>query len=819
MFEVIVKESFLLKLWGRLSKKVLFTILPLVFLSGNASGQDFTAEELQFIKDHPVIIATNQPDWGPLDLVDQGKPTGFSVEYLNLIASKVGLKIEYVQDKSWSENLEMLKNREIDVAHSISIMDERKEYLNFTDPYLELQGVYIGRQGTEHIDEYDDLLDKRIAAIRPWPSSATYREKYPELDVIEFENVREALTAISIGEADLFSGSISPTNYTMKKYFITGLATVGQEFLEGKNQYDALYIAARNDWPELISLLNKGMAAVTEDEFISISEKWLSEYQTPIDIGLTDEEKEWLANNKLIKVAVEPFTEPYEFINEKGEMSGISSSYLREISNLLGVEFVWSGNENWDQAFDHIKSGKADMLSSVSNTPERAEYLSFTDTYLTLFHVIFGREGGQKFSNAATLNGYKIAQMRGSIVTALIRENYPNIEIVEADNIIDVLKLVSSGEVDAYIGDVPTTASYISSTGLSNVIVVGATEISTSAGMGIRSDLPLLASAVSKALNAITDAKRSEITAEWHTVKVETVDSFEAILQVVLIASVIIIVISIWAISLRREIRRREVVEEELMEAMQSAESASHAKSAFLANMSHELRTPLNAIVGFSDVIDKEVFGKIKNEKYRDYISNINTSGKYLEDIITDILDLSKIEAGKWELIEKKFPVVDCVIESREMIDVLADNKNITVECDFDVDEGLEVFGDENAFKRIFINLFSNAVKFTEQNGEIKCHMSLLKSGNLKIEVADNGVGIPKEKLKDVVTPFSQAHDRRNTKERGTGLGLPIVKQFCELHDGEFKLISKVGIGTKAIIMIPAERVKYSSQSELRMAE
>ena len=241
-------------------------------------------------------------------------------------------------------------------------------------------------------------------------------------------------------------------------------------------------------------------------------------------------------------------------------------------------------------------------------------------------------------------------------------------------------------------------------------------------------------------------------------------------------------------------------------EARRRAEAANMAKSQFLATMSHELRTPLNAILGFSELMRSEMLGPIGVEGYKDYLDDIHSSGQHLLRIINDILDLSRIEAGKRELREELTSLTEIAREARSLLDLKARTKEITVNEVFE-DQLPKVVVDEQAMRQIVLNLISNALKFTPQGGEIVLKVGRTTSGGQYISVSDNGPGIPEEELPIVLSAFGQGSISIKTAEQGTGLGIPIVQALMHLHGGNFTLRSKVGVGTEAIATLPAKRV------------
>ena len=235
------------------------------------------------------------------------------------------------------------------------------------------------------------------------------------------------------------------------------------------------------------------------------------------------------------------------------------------------------------------------------------------------------------------------------------------------------------------------------------------------------------------------------------------------------------------------------------------AEEANLAKSRFLATMSHELRTPLNAILGFSEIMQGEVFGPVGNDHYKGYITDIHNSGKHLLNLINEILDLSRIEAGKYELNEEAVTLAHVVEDCRHLIALRARNKTIAIHEH--VDAGLpKLWADERALRQVVLNLLSNAVKFTQPGGDVWVRVGRAADGGQFISVRDNGPGIPEEEIPIVLTAFGQGSLAIKTAEQGTGLGLPIVQALMQMHGGSLTLRSKLREGTEVVVAFPATR-------------
>ncbi len=241
-------------------------------------------------------------------------------------------------------------------------------------------------------------------------------------------------------------------------------------------------------------------------------------------------------------------------------------------------------------------------------------------------------------------------------------------------------------------------------------------------------------------------------------------------------------------------------------EARHRAESANVAKSRFLAQMSHELRTPLNAILGFSEVMKSEIFGAHAVPVYKEYSGDIHNSGVHLLNLINEILDLSRIEAGRYELNEEAVSVVNVVADCNHLLKLRASSKDITIHEVFE--QGMpRVWGDERAVRQIVLNLLSNSIKFTPQGGEIWLKVGWTASGGQYISVKDTGSGIAEDEIPIVLASFGQGSNSIKSAEQGAGLGLPIAKSLIDMHGGTFTLKSKLRIGTEVIVTFPPERV------------
>jgi signal transduction histidine kinase len=254
-------------------------------------------------------------------------------------------------------------------------------------------------------------------------------------------------------------------------------------------------------------------------------------------------------------------------------------------------------------------------------------------------------------------------------------------------------------------------------------------------------------------------------------------------------------------------------VSRQLLITVEQAEAANRAKSAFLANMSHELRTPLNAIMGFSEVMKDQHLGPMNNPRYLGYAGDILASGRYLLGIINDILDLSKIEAGKMTVENaEEFPLRHALEGSLSICSALGEKFGVRIESRLPP-EDVRLLAVERMIRQILINLVGNAIKFTPAGGKVIVSGHARPCGGYALIVQDSGIGMTAQDIEKALTPFGQVVNKQTATHNGTGLGLPLAKAMLELHDGQLEIGSAPGSGTRVVLNLPASRISIGRKA------
>jgi len=255
-----------------------------------------------------------------------------------------------------------------------------------------------------------------------------------------------------------------------------------------------------------------------------------------------------------------------------------------------------------------------------------------------------------------------------------------------------------------------------------------------------------------------------------------------------------------------RDITNWKRTEEELRNAKRAAETANSHKSDFLARVSHEIRTPLNAIIGFSEMMVEERFGPIGSPRYLEYAHDIGNSGKHVLDIVNDLLDISKIEAGQVSMEFVSVSLNDHLAESVALLQPMANSQRVIIRTSLSASVP-EVVADQRSIKQIALNLLSNAIRYTPSGGQIVVSTSYEPSGNVVIRIRDTGIGMNRKELEQAMKPFGQVGTGPRQRGDGTGLGLPLTKAMVEANRAQFDIVSAPGEGTLVSISFPPQRV------------
>ena len=532
---------------------------------------------------------------------------------------------------------------------------------------------------------------------------------------------------------------------------------------------------------------------------------------------LTEEERAWLEDHPVIKLAPDRDFAPVEYIDEKGEYKGIAADHVKLIGERLGINFQIVSLSDFNEGLRQVRSRDVDMMATVIPTDERREYMLFTSVPIEVPVVILTRKDISGHFSLKDLKGRSVGVVHSYAEHDFVRDAYPDLELTMLNDVPQGIHKLAMGELDFFISSVSVASHYIDKMGISNIRVAGLTGYSHKLLFASRSDWPELNSILEKGLTLITPEERREIFRRWIGLNIEerglSPRAKMALYGILLACISLIVMVLIWNRTLKMEVSRRtaelelyrghleDLVEErtaELSVAKHEAEKANVAKSVFLANMSHEIRTPLNAILGFGAILERDL---TLSEKQASQVKIINRSGRHLLRLINDVLDMSKIEADKMVLNLADMSLYDVLADMDGMFRSRSEAKGLRFILE--KEEGLpdHVVGDEAKLRQVLVNLLGNGVKFTA-SGYVSLDVRQ-EDSSLVMEIKDTGPGIPKEDQELIFDPFRQSEAGRISG--GTGLGLGICRKLVQIMGGDLSVDSAPGEGSTFRLVLPIE--------------
>jgi len=752
---------------------------------------------------------------------ENGKKSGYAYDYLQKISSYTGWEYEYVEG-GWYDLYQMLLDGEIDILADVTWSDEHLDYMLFSSDIMGSEDLYIYTAEVNTEISANDLstINGKTIAIVDEPGEISMLDTWLSDNEIsanikivtdDDEKIAEDLIA---GKYDAVANVTFFDTYSKEISPIVKIDSDTIYFAINKNRYDiksqideAMFIIQNNNRTYRNDLYTKYFGDAGNVQYLSL------------------EEEEWISNNGTIKIGYRENYFPFCDTDKDGNPTGFLKDYIdniKEQSAYKNLTFELIPFESITAAMDALRSGEIDSIFPITQTAydTEAQGLSITDEIVSSNMYVITRNINRDIDLNTKL---KVAVNKGNNdYEETINTFYPNWEIVYFDSTEDCLIGIKNNKADCLLisnfrlssfedllskyqlSALPTSKSF-------NICFATLKENST-----VYSILDKLANEISdEDASAIITAKTLENkkTTVWDFVE----DNLGLTIIFVLLTA-LIITFAAFQIGFNAKTEKMNIElakkNKELLEANEKAEKLSKAKTEFLFNMSHDIRTPMNAILGFNNMAVRDIDDK---EKALKHLNKAQVSGHALLSVINDILDTSRLDTGKIKATYVRVNMENCFNESKVVLKGLAKNKNIKLSFTVDEMEHKYVNADVTHLDRIFINIISNAIKYTPEGGSVTVtakEIPAVKDGYARFlyTVTDTGIGISKEFQKKMFEPFTREENTTTSGVVGTGLGLSLVKSFVDLLGGKITCDSELGKGTTMSVEIECKLQEGESQ-------
>lgn len=686
------------------------------------SGLRLTSEEKKWLFDHPTIRVSSEVDYEPFDFIKNGVSKGYSVDYVELVTKKLGINIDYVQG-TWDEVLSMGKEKKIDLMHTIFRTPEREKYFLFQEPYKKVVSGLFVRSTVDDIKKVADLSGRKVSLVKGDFCTELLKDMVPDADYAYYDEYADALSAIAVGEVEATVIDVSVGSYLIRKHTLSNIKPVSGAYLLPKDDL-GYCLAVRDDWPVLYSILQKAVADVSAYDLAKLDQTWfpLSSKFKHEGLVLSSDEKKWLADHPVVRLGVDPDWTPIEFVDKDGNMQGLASEYVALIEQMLGIQFELVSGYNWSELLIEGQRGEVDLFSCLTSTVERRKYLNFTDPYLTLPIFLFARESTKYISDLSELRGKKVSVVEGYAVQEYLERDYPEMDLVLAENIDECIAKLHKREADAVVCSLFAGSQSVSRTGIYDVKVVGDTPYKYRLSMGVRKDWDVFVAILNNALKAISESERAKIFDKWVSVEYERELDY-SLLWKSLMGVMVVVAFLLWS-----NWRLRSVVAEKTSDLV----SALNEKNVLLRELYHRTKNNMQVISAMLISSMRNADDNVKN-LFQDIINKIMAM-TLVHQKLYESKDLSKISMRDYvedllENIEKSYRRDGLSVVMVKEVDDFEVNIDIGTTCGLLINELIS-----NSFKHAFEN---------RSSGRISINIRRKDNGEITLEVSDDGRGLP----------------------------------------------------------------------------
>jgi polar amino acid transport system substrate-binding protein len=529
---------------------------------------------------------SNEDDWPPFDFSVDSQPKGYSVELIRYLSKKIGLKVEFVNGYTWSELIDLFDNKKIDMMHVMTKNKERAQRYSFSKPYMFWRWSYFIRKSEQNINSPKDFYGKKIGSGKGWYITKLLKKIYPDSEIVEYKNSLKIIEALSHSEIDIAVDNMFTVNYLSTQNYISNIKEGG--LINFNDENNNFYFVSHKDEPQLASIFYKAYEKLTLQERVDLQEKWFLDPKNS-RVHLSTDEKNYLKKKKVIKMCIDPDWMPFEKFDKNGNYTGITKEYFDMFKEDLGIEIQTQRTKTWSESLEYAKSRKCDILSLAMETPERKKYLNFTSPYLNLPLALATGMNVSFINDLKYLNGEKIGMVKDYALNELIRTKYPNIKVVDVENMQEGLQKVVDRELFGYIDAMNSVGYMLQTKFVGKLKITGKFQEQWRLGIGVRNDDPILLNIFEKEIKNVSDDTKQRILSKYISIRYDKNMDYSLLIKILLGVGVFMAVVIYHNRKLKHMNEQLQFLQQELREQAYRDPMTNLYNRRYFHNMAGEL--------------------------------------------------------------------------------------------------------------------------------------------------------------------------------------------------------------------------------------
>ena len=731
---------------------------------------------------------------------EHGVRRGYGYELMQALAGYTGWKFEYVKC-DWSNCFEKLENGEIDIMGDISYTDDRAEKMLYSEEPMgeEKYVLYANLSDNDIVSSNFKSLDGKRVGVLMGTEPENMLTEWENKNGIHTEHVNvsgnsDVETKLDNDEIDCF---VSLEESLWSERGISCVTTIGKS---------GIYFAMNKECSDIKKELDYAMDQLDKDSPFFKADLYKKYFTLDYTQFLTGVEKSYIEDHGSIRIGFLD-NDPVVFSMDQrsGQLSGILTEYISYARDCLGnhtLDFDIVAFDDYDKMIKALQNHKIDVIYYASRNPDFAEQNNYALTNTAWTYSLMAVTDKENFNEDEV---YTVVVPKNKVALKQhIAYSYPQWNLLDCETMDEASEMVVDGKADCFIMGTSQALLFDNYKNLKSIPLTKTME----GCFAVKDGDATLLSILNKTIKAMPSDMLTSAIAMYESTadKVTFYEFLKDNLKVVLVlAQCIIIIILVLLQRARIASENTKKLNDKLEIALKKAEDASLAKTQFLHNMSHDIRTPMNAILGYSKLMEDELEGN-ESSKVSEYLKKLQKSGSVLLSIINNVLDMARIESGHMEVDENYANIEDIRKRLFDMFEDEAKKKNIDVKYTLNI-EHKHVMADVTKVEEIFVNILSNALKYTPSNGQIKVNVDELECDEpgymvVRTDITDTGIGMSQEYLDKIFESFSRERTTTTSKINGTGLGMAIVKKYVDLLGGTIDVKSELGKGSTFIVTL-----------------